>query len=153
MTRKEAIKYLKYLKIIGFSENKINEIIKALEQEPCGDAISRQTVLDMMQMKMCGKELYKVVYDLPSVTPTHKWILVSERLPKEFEFVNCTCHSLIDDREDWVVETVYIPQPQISPYSDWGNIPMLNSGDCEVVAWMHRDIPKPYKSESEVDNG
>ena len=77
------------------------------------------------------------------------WIPVSERLPNAYEFVNCTCHSLIDDREDWVIETVYIPQPSDSPYSDWGNIPMLNSGDCKVVAWMHRDIPEPYKAESE----
>ena len=77
------------------------------------------------------------------------WIPVSERLPNAYEFVNCTCHSLIDDREDWVIETVYIPQPSYSPYSDWGNIPMLNSGDCKVVAWMHRDIPEPYKAESE----
>ena len=77
------------------------------------------------------------------------WIPVSERLPNSYEFVNCTCHSLIDDREDWVIETVYIPQPSYSPYSDWGNIPMLNSGDCKVVAWMHRDIPEPYKAESE----
>ena len=78
-----------------------------------------------------------------------RWIPVSERLPETFSYVNCTCHSLIDDREDWVVETVYIPQLPDSPYSDWGNIPMLNCGDCEVVAWMHRDIPKPYKAESE----
>jgi hypothetical protein len=77
------------------------------------------------------------------------WIPVSERLPKPFEFVNCTCHSLIDNRNDWVVETVYIPQPQKSPYSDWGNIPMLNDGECEVIAWMHRDIPEPYQAESE----
>lgn len=76
-----------------------------------------------------------------------RWIPVSERLPKAYEFVNCTCHSLIDDREDWVIETVYIPQPSDSPYSDWGNIPMLNSGDCKVVAWMHRDIPEPYNAE------
>lgn len=79
------------------------------------------------------------------------WIPVGERLPKAFEFVNCTCHSLIDDREDWVIETIYIPQPSDSPYSDWGNIPMLNSGDCKVVAWMHRDIPEPYKAESEEE--
>ena len=79
----------------------------------------------------------------------NKWIPISEGLPKEFELVNCTCHSLIDGREDWVVETVYIPQPSDSPYSDWGNIPMLNWGECEVVAWMHRDIPEPYKTESE----
>ena len=82
--------------------------------------------------------------------PQGEWIPVSERLPKAFEFVNCTCHSLIDDREDWVIETVYVPQPSDSPYSDWGNIPMLNSGDCKVVAWVHRDIPQPYR-ESEVN--
>ena len=79
----------------------------------------------------------------------NKWIPVSEGLPKVLEYVNCTCHSLIDDRDDWVVETVYIPQPSDSPYSDWGNIPMLNWGECEVVAWMHRDIPESYKAESE----
>jgi len=78
-----------------------------------------------------------------------RWIPVSERLPKAYRFVNCTCRSLIDDREDWVVETCYIPQPLYSPYSDWGNIPMLNSNECEVIAWMYRDIPKPYKAESE----
>lgn len=80
-----------------------------------------------------------------------RWIPVSEMLPKAYEFVNCTCHSLIDDREDWVVETCYIPQLLNSPYSDWGNIPMLNSCKCEVIAWMHRDIPKPYKAESEEE--
>lgn len=76
-----------------------------------------------------------------------RWIPVSERLPKVFEFVNVTCHSLIDDRDDWVAETVYIPQPSDSPYSDWGNIPMLNWGECEVVAWMHREIPEPYEAD------
>lgn len=86
-----------------------------------------------------------------SVTPQPKteWIPVSERLPEPFSFVNCTCHSLIDDREDWVVETFYFPLPPDSPYSDWGNIPMLNWGECEVTAWMYRDIPKPYKAERE----
>ncbi len=78
-----------------------------------------------------------------------EWIPVSERLPKEYSFVNCTCHSLVDDREDWVVETVYIPLPPNSPYSDWGNIPMLNDKECEVIAWMYREIPEPYKAESE----
>lgn len=81
-----------------------------------------------------------------------RWTPISERLPKTFEYVYCTCHSLIDDREDWVVETVYIPQPSDSPYSDWGNIPMLNLCGCVVTAWMHRDIPKPYKLESEDKN-
>lgn len=42
------------------------------EQEPCTDAISRQAVLDLMQMKMGGKELYMAVYELPHVKPTEK---------------------------------------------------------------------------------
>lgn len=101
--------------------------------------------------EVCEKrEIRKVVLEaaIKALEQT-KWIPVSERLPNAYEFVNCTCHSLIDDRENWVIETVYIPQPSDSPYSDWGNIPMLNSGDCKVVAWMHRDIPEPYKAESE----
>jgi hypothetical protein len=107
---------------------------------------------------MCGRsfdedeanEFSDIVYDaLPSAQPEQRWIPVSEMLPEAPGFVNCTCHSLIDNREDWVVETFYMPHPSGSPYSDWGNIPMLNDGECEVVAWMYRNIPEPYKAESE----
>ena len=87
---------------------------------------------------------------IKSLEQEPKWIPVSERLPETFDYVYCTCHSLIDDREDWVVETVYIPQLSDSPYSDWGNIPILNWKEAEVVAWMYRDTPKPYKAESEL---
>ena len=130
------------------------------EQEPSEDAVSRTQAIEFVNEVIGGKNDFAdairdgveaVLSALPPVTPTQKWIPVSERLPKEFEFVNCTCHSLIDDREDWVIETVYVQQPPDSPYSDWGNIPMLNMGDCEVVAWMHRDIPKPYKAEMESE--
>jgi hypothetical protein len=151
MTKEEAIEEIRY-----YCQDS-EKIIKALES--CEDAVSRQAVLEEIPVLWNGKgdkdycmeTLRDFVTELPPVTPTQKWIPVSERLPKEFEFVNCTCHSLIDDREDWVVETVYIPQPSDSPYSDWGNIPMLNSGDCEVVAWVHRDIPEPYKAEMESE--
>ena len=103
------------------------------------------------------KELKQLKEQVSNSEKPNRWIPVSERLPEAFRFVNCTCHSLIDDREDWVVETVYIPQPVGSPYSDWGNIVMLNNGDCEVIAWMYRDIPEPYKAsptgaESEVQD-
>ena len=137
---------------------------KEICQQVCDDAISRQAVLDVVfeSRKNFNNEFDQGFFadkirDLPPVTPQQKsgkWIPVSERLPEAFSFVNCTCHSLIDDREDWVVETCYLPQLPDSPYSDWGNIPMLNMGDCEVVAWMYRDIPKPYKvdpQESESD--
>jgi hypothetical protein len=51
------------------------------------DCISRQAVLDMMQMRMSGKELFKAVYELPSVTPkqrTGHWIECEEE-------VKCFC--------------------------------------------------------------
>lgn len=165
MTRKEIkntpeiVDYLLAESIIADSREKLhkrmeeicNLAIKALEQELCEDCISRQAVIDEMEKRHAeGDCITKgFIKNMPSVTPQEPWIPVSERLPEPFEFVNCTCHSLIDDREDWVVETCYIPQPHNSPYSDWGNIPMLNSCECEVIAWMYRDIPKPYKAESE----
>ena len=108
-----------------------------------------QEELQKAELKNIDGKTYMVFEELQNAKPVSEWIPVSERLPEPFRFVNCTCHSLIDDREDWVVETGYIPQPSDSPYSDWGNIPMLNSGDCKVVAWMYRDIPKPYNAESE----
>ena len=96
------------------------------------------------------RQLAEWLSELKQLRERTRWIPVSERLPEPFSYVNCTCHSLIDDREDWVVETFYLPQPPNSPYSDWGNIPMLNWGECEVIAWMYRDIPEPYMEESEV---
>ena len=57
--------------------NAYDMAINLLQAEPCEDAISRQVVLDMMQMRMSGKELYKAVYDLPPIQPktkAGKWI-------------------------------------------------------------------------------
>ena len=93
------------------------------------------------------------IRELPSVTPQEpRWIPVSEKLPEPFTFVNATCRSLVDDRENWVVETIYLPIPKEvnkHGYSDWGNIPMLNWGEAEVIAWVERIIPQPYKAEIE----
>lgn len=47
----------------------IDEAIEKLKRKPCADAISRQAVLDLMQIKIGGKELYKAIYELPPVTP------------------------------------------------------------------------------------
>lgn len=84
-----------------------------------------------------------------TVEQEQRWIPVSERLPNGFDYVFCTCHSLIDNRADWVIETVYNPHFKKKTYSEWGNIPMLNSDHCEVTAWMHREFPEPYEAESE----
>jgi hypothetical protein len=136
----------------------LDEVIKHAEDiaDTCEYETSKYNMSDPYESHVacqegeCSEEhrqLAEWLKELKQLREQTRWIPVSKRLPKALEFVNCTCHSLIDDREDWVIETVYVPQPSDSPYSDWGNIPMLNSGDCEVVAWMHRDIPKPYRTD------
>jgi hypothetical protein len=48
------------------------EAIIDIENPKDNDLISRQAVLDMMQMKMGGKELYMAIYKLPPVNPQPK---------------------------------------------------------------------------------
>ena len=136
--------------------------LKMLQAEPCEDAISRQAVLAVAGDSCLDlndyedtKEFCDEINELPPAEHgclhcQGKWIPVSERLPKLYTYVNATCRSLVDNREDWVVETLYLPIPKENNeqgYSDWGNIPMLNWHKAEVIAWMERKIPEPYKEE------
>ena len=63
--------------------------IQALEQEPSGDLISRQAVLDKFQWHSGDESnkyltLWTFVENMPSINPQEpKWIPVSERLPEE----------------------------------------------------------------------
>ena len=73
----------------------LKELKRLKEQEPCEDAVSRSSLLN--KLDDCYKEKIKVAPDNmaegfmqveklikqePSVTPTQKWIPVSERLPE-----------------------------------------------------------------------
>ena len=161
MTKEEILQTFSDINYAYNNCSKYDTLKRMLDEltEPCDDAISRAWLKEAIHNFYYGlkhtpteEDIQAYIDAAPPVTPKQKmgrWIPVSERLPEPFSYVNCTCHSLIDDREDWVVETVYLPQPPDSPYSDWGNIPMLNWGECEVIAWMYRDIPEPYKAESE----
>ena len=101
MTNEEAIKMLKS-KMDGHTDTSyewaetVRMAIKALEQEPCDDAISRQKVQDYIA-KYLSQYLYddvrgavevidEYIGELPPVTPqpqTGHWIPVSERLPEK----------------------------------------------------------------------
>ena len=81
--RIELIKQLKYNHSIGadyvLTDEDANEIIKALEQEPCEDAISRADMLDAIGhgTTYTSEELQRVVKNLLPVTPQPKtghWI-------------------------------------------------------------------------------
>ena len=90
MTGKEAIRYIRYCmcegRLVGNTKPIFDEkwqagimaikALEALKQEPCEDAISRQSVYDELE-KWDWQELYlpihfkeNIVDELPSVTPT-----------------------------------------------------------------------------------
>ena len=60
-------------------------------EEPCEDAVSRTQALsdyaDWYGYGYRDNTFYKQLKDMPSVTPTQRWIPVSVRLPKEGEEV------------------------------------------------------------------
>lgn len=87
MTNEEAIKWFRNSPVYHKDHEPYNKAIKALEQQPCDDAVSRQAVLDIINERECHEEycgnhcegkcssvcitiaLANKVADLPSVTP------------------------------------------------------------------------------------
>ena len=147
MTREEKQKAIDVLKIsapvmtVTQEEFKdyiqtLNKIMDWLEQEPCDDVISRQTVLDMMQLKMSDKELYKAVYDLPSVTPQEP-------------FINkpCIAHQVCHEDKVKILDKIRAEIEKIAKPNELGgrgNGKSIRYGLC-----MALDIINKYKAESE----
>ena len=79
MTKEEAIAHGKeQLEVFGGEHAEFIKLaIKALEQEPCEDAISRQSMLDYLKYLHGEMPEEEFVNALPSVTPARKkgkWI-------------------------------------------------------------------------------
>ena len=78
MTREEAKDYIRE----WCPYDRQEEIIKALEQEPCNDMINKQAVLDILTKydNEMGSDVYSEIFDnidnLPSINPdkTGHWI-------------------------------------------------------------------------------
>ena len=113
--------------------------IKALEQQPCEDCISRAEVLKILEKEeFKGDAIYEIEKKLPSVTPkAERWIPCTERLPEKDGCYLVTYKWKGSYSGDTYVETtmaVYREKPK-----EW---------DCkDVIAWM--PLPEPYKAESE----
>lgn len=181
MTKEQAIKHLKLMQsgarnAIRYTKNdkKISEeerkedieiyqdqlealemAIKALEQQPIEDCVSRQAVLDKAwDVPYDGKYIQVVdvgdIQELPPVTPTQRWIPVSEELPKK----NMPCLISVGD----------LNLTQIAMYSDlMGTIDhkIFYQGDYGhdsfmditkyVKAWM--PLLEPYEEKRGSEDG
>ena len=147
-TNEEAIKNLKKLKSFhnGSYGTAINMAIKALEQQPCEDCISRSKALEMLgdepeNWTDTEKEIQEVndyrwfksiLESLPSVTPKQTmWIPVSERLPLcEQEVLICTQRRSIGGKTKSIITSaIYEDGNMRECYSRW------HWEDIEYESW------------------
>lgn len=176
MTREEAIKELKIFSgttRIRLSANfweALNTVIKALEQETCEDAVSRELKIgDEIYIRANVNEIRKdyIICEnaggyfgtvreeiKSSVTPTQKWIPVKERLPEtDGDYL---LFGKIDDFEDEYYKFIGEFDSAAEKFGICRDCFDPNTLGClgsefyeygEVLAWM--PLPEPYKPEKE----
>ena len=148
MTRKDAINYLKRNMAIDEDDanryhNEVLEFtIKALEQKPCEDAISRREVKELFQEgSVMGMYHFLGIDELPSVTPKKdedEWIPCDVRLPKQNEYIGNVCkYYLIQNEYGDMCVARYTKK-------GWNSIDSPFFLD-DIVAWM--PLPEKYKTE------
>lgn len=167
MTREEAKRILYVYRAVNLVDASHREAfdmaIKALEQEPCDNVCEwfEQYVdiaTDIVELRFSDgtvkkakrglylrdieKSIRKMMIDqiANEKKQESKWIPVSERVPEDGEEVLCFLGS-----EEMAV---------LFLRNDWGQNEWVDgrfaTGSYDVVAWM--PLPKPYKTESEVDS-
>lgn len=143
--------------------------VKALEKDPCEDAVSRQAAIGALNCEISGriesdidlckykrefqefadmilKTQEKAIQALPSVTPTHSgWISVDNELPKEHVcddgFVEPSVPVLVQLNNKAMKVSRYWGSRE--RYKDKPWIDMSYPTTLEVVAWM--PLPEPYE--------
>lgn len=134
MTNEQVITRIKHNSMYKDDRETADYIIKALEQQPCDDCVSRQAVKEgMIKYGFHAPDMTVTEFiedDLMSVTPTQGWIPVSERLPKVGEKVLCQCQANIFEVLKLMVD---------GWYHDENHCYMSGF----VIAWQ--PLPKPYE--------
>lgn len=75
----------------------------------------------------------RTAYEEGSQANNDNWTPVEKDLPSNHQVVFVTCKAA--GRKNWVAQTTY--------RGSW-DIPMVNRGESEVIAWMPFTIPAPY---------
>lgn len=164
MTNKEAKEKL-YMEWQKFLEDNIDYAgvseaykmaFKALEQEPCEDAISRQEVLYLIaDDDLSMGQVVRGIHALPSVTSQEpRWIpvkfrpLTDEEKDEYPDYCYMADCPMPDDGEEILVCTMYGGVEKDECIFEDGFY--LDSGydwQTDILAWM--PLPEPYKAESE----
>lgn len=175
MTNEELITGLKHIAHTmeknghSYYQHIAEDAIKALEQQPSEDCISRAKALDTLKTSFLGmsferyKKAKRMFEQLPPVTPQPtRWIPVSERLPEDLEPVNITWvnhnpESYYADIKDkpFTATGVYfngqwywwstLCTDILAEYSH--NYYDIIDDDIEITAWT--PLPESYKAERE----
>lgn len=89
---------------------------------------------------LCDKLNY-----VPAIEESNEphWIPVTEPPKGDFMPYYATCRSKVDDRENWVIEGMY------TKYSGWEYPPMVRDDRAEIIAWMPKELPEPFKGVTE----
>ena len=130
--------------------------IKALEQEPCEDAISRQDALGAVFGPTKIADIYQEIRDLPPVTPKQRWTPISERLPKkdgEYLVTVKVAHFTIRKCLSFARKLSSRGNEFIGKhYSGWYCYDSEGYYEYkDVIAWM--ELPEPFEpQESEEEN-
>jgi len=140
---------------------KMREAIKALEQQTCEDAVSREAVLGLFAQNADATRPYSTAWekirDLPSVNsqPKTGWIPVSEGLPSDGKYLvtrgDVIGRPMIGIRYfnkdlSKVDDFDFVDKKGISGWYEYDS----EYGwyiDDKVIAWM--PLPELYKAESE----
>ncbi len=114
-----------------------------------GDLISRQAAIKAIGTVpdyddgMVFEALSHAQRDVALLSPEQQWIPCSKRLPYDCQWYYATCKSLIDNRENWVIEGCY------TPWERFNSTPMIRRGEAEVIAWMPKEFPEPWGGEQD----
>ena len=117
------------------------EIIKALEQQPCGNAIDRAEAIKIASGYCHPANVAKELAKLPSVNPTKTgWISVSERVPEDSgEYLVTVIDEDVETYKHTGIAWYAHPKDYDVKEGDWRELMI----DEKVIAWM--PLPKPYE--------
>lgn len=127
------------------------KVLDEKDLEPSVDAISRKAVVQWLEHATDDSIEHAIDSDLEfisSVTPTQKWVSVSEELPKEpiyEEFVEPSEPVLVQLNNGEMKVSRYWGSRE--SYKDEPWIDLSHPTTLEVVAWM--PLPKSYEKENQ----